>query len=417
MSILPAANDISAAQAQDAEKLKLEAFLAGLKEVIGGAGETAVTLSYDAFTYPVGSGCFVVTSQTGSADNLKWITTTADTRDGQTALVRAASGHTITVYTGGTGAGQILTRSGSNMILADSKHFVLLKYKAPSTSWEELVNSVDLQAVLANPGGQAQSTLTIASGAVIPNRFLHLVDTESAAATDDLDFLTQTYTHDGSLACLSCVSASRVVTLRHNQTGGGKLVLTSGVNAVLDNTSKSVWLFQSGATWVEIARFGFVHTVAEGGTNNGALSVAAGSIAYADGSKLVGLAPPPSNKALTYNTSSNAPEWTDSAAPYTSADTTIANGQLYDFTHALGAAPGNVSTWLVCQSTDGGYAANDVVRSVDYVSYAMGLAVYADATKVYVRIGSNGLYGFDKGTGGATALTTNKWKLRVIARK
>jgi hypothetical protein len=61
--------------------------------------------------------------------------------------------------------------------------------------------------------------------------------------------------------------------------------------------------------------------IASGGTNNASLSVTAGSVVYGDGSKLVSLAPSGTNNyVLTYNTSTNAPQWV--------APSTITAGQV-----------------------------------------------------------------------------------------
>lgn len=60
-------------------------------------------------------------------------------------------------------------------------------------------------------------------------------------------------------------------------------------------------------------------TVANGGTNNGSLSVAAGTVYYGDGSKLVGLSPGTSGQFLQSNGTS-APSWASSSSPASNYD-------------------------------------------------------------------------------------------------
>ena len=70
--------------------------------------------------------------------------------------------------------------------------------------------------------------------------------------------------------------------------------------------------------------------IGSGGTNNASLSVTAGSVVYGDGTKLVSLTPSTQNNyVLTYNTSTNAPQW---AAPSTITAGTATNVGLTEAT-------------------------------------------------------------------------------------
>lgn len=106
------------------------------------------------------------------------------------------------------------------------------------------------------PGGSARTTLTIASGAVLPISALHLVDTEAAAAADDLTNITQTNLPEGSLLVLACVDAARVVTLKHAAGGAGQMVLLGGADVALNNPANAIILQRIGTDWLERARWG-----------------------------------------------------------------------------------------------------------------------------------------------------------------
>uniref|UniRef100_UPI0025470740 hypothetical protein n=1 Tax=Dongia deserti TaxID=2268030 RepID=UPI0025470740 len=104
-------------------------------------------------------------------------------------------------------------------------------------------------------GGAAESTLTIATGVVTPTSGLHAIDTEAAAATDDLDTIAQTNLQDGQLLTIRIANAARLVRVRHNIGGTGKILLQGGSNFTLANTSAFLMLKRVGTSWEEIARF------------------------------------------------------------------------------------------------------------------------------------------------------------------
>lgn len=106
------------------------------------------------------------------------------------------------------------------------------------------------------PGGAAETTLTIAAGVVTPTLGEHAIDTEAAAVLDDLDTIALTNKPDGSLLLIHATDPAHFVRLRHNIGGDGKLLLRGGINFLLDGTSKWVLLKRSGVTWVEIFRSG-----------------------------------------------------------------------------------------------------------------------------------------------------------------
>lgn len=98
-----------------------------------------------------------------------------------------------------------------------------------------------------------QAALTIATGAVTvaANAEAPIVtqpiDTEGAAATDDLD--TVSGIRNGQIVILSCVSGARVVTVKD---GSGNLRLSG--DFVLDNTDDRIALLSDGTNLVELTR-------------------------------------------------------------------------------------------------------------------------------------------------------------------
>lgn len=97
---------------------------------------------------------------------------------------------------------------------------------------------------------------TIASGVItITSGYLE-VDTEGAAASDDLDTITiGVMTNgiaigEGSIIVLQSTSAARVITVKH---GTGNISLIGG-DYVMNSLLSRLTLMYSGAAWVEIAR-------------------------------------------------------------------------------------------------------------------------------------------------------------------
>jgi hypothetical protein len=106
-------------------------------------------------------------------------------------------------------------------------------------------------------GGEAVTTLTIASGVITPSRAVHLVDTEGSAAADDLDRIANTNHPDGRVVIIGTVDAARDVTVRHGLATSGanlRILLAGGVDLVLSDPSMRLVLQRRGTDWVEIDR-------------------------------------------------------------------------------------------------------------------------------------------------------------------
>ena len=101
-------------------------------------------------------------------------------------------------------------------------------------------------------GGAAQTALTISAGSVTPTLANHRIDTEGAAASDDLANILPTNLADGRMLLIRSVNAGRVVTLKHLAGGSGELNLRLGADVALNNPNKWVLLTRNGTQWVEV---------------------------------------------------------------------------------------------------------------------------------------------------------------------
>ena len=95
----------------------------------------------------------------------------------------------------------------------------------------------------------ARTDLTIASGAVTATRSYHRLDTEGAAATDDLDTINGGTT--GHILVIQSNSAARVVVVKH---GTGNIFLNGMADFSLTGGRDKLALISLGTEWNEIGR-------------------------------------------------------------------------------------------------------------------------------------------------------------------
>jgi len=103
-------------------------------------------------------------------------------------------------------------------------------------------------------GGAAESELTVSGGSITPTAASHTVDTESDAASDDLDNIATTNHPESRFIILRCADASRVTTIKHESGGAGQ-IHTGGSDIDLDSVNKRVLLQRVGADWYVVAIF------------------------------------------------------------------------------------------------------------------------------------------------------------------
>jgi nucleotide-binding universal stress UspA family protein len=114
----------------------------------------------------------------------------------------------------------------------------------------------DMLAVLREtPGGQAVSTLTIATGSVTPDRSYHAIDTQSGAGSDDLDNILQTNHPEGRILIIKPANDARDIVVKHAATGAGEILLGDSADYLMQHTSQHLVLVRVGTVWIEISRF------------------------------------------------------------------------------------------------------------------------------------------------------------------
>lgn len=91
--------------------------------------------------------------------------------------------------------------------------------------------------------------VTIASGVITITQGYHTVDTEGAAASDDIDTINDIGFSDVTIIVLRATSSSRTVVLKD---GTGNLRLAG--DCTLDNNDDTITLVGTGAVWYELAR-------------------------------------------------------------------------------------------------------------------------------------------------------------------
>lgn len=146
MTALPAASYFTGSITNLQAKQAQDDMLAFVRQLLGGAAESTLTLSSDAAT-PTG-GCHSIDSQAAaSTDNLANLATT-NLPDGSFLMIRAANAsHVITVKHNAGGAGQIALAGAVDYVLDTTSKWLLLK--RTSTNWEEIFRSAggDLSVV------------------------------------------------------------------------------------------------------------------------------------------------------------------------------------------------------------------------------------------------------------------------------
>lgn len=93
------------------------------------------------------------------------------------------------------------------------------------------------------------NTATISSGAITYSGAHMVIDTESAAASDDLDTISGA--NDGDIAIIRISDSSRNVVLKH---GTGNLNLINGQDITLDTITDKIILIFRGSSWDQLSR-------------------------------------------------------------------------------------------------------------------------------------------------------------------
>lgn len=133
-----------------------------------------------------------------------------------------------------------------------------------------------LASVKQIPGaGVAELTNTISSGSITPagSGGVVVVDTEAAAATDDLTNIVTTNYPAGSMILLRNSNAARLVVVKHLAGGSGQINLDGSGEYTLDDTKKWLLLTRRSADWHEVYRGPQRPSYVESPIINGAMEI------------------------------------------------------------------------------------------------------------------------------------------------
>ena len=165
-----------------------------------------------------------VQGNVGAGNYLRTSTTIGRAEDaGATPGVRGIFGLALTAY-GGGGAGQVAA---------------FLFPEGGDVATDEATTFDDL---LAAAFALTPTDLTIAAGAITVTRSHHRVDTQGAAATDDLDTINGG--SSGRLLIIRPVSSARTVVIKHNT---GNILTNGGLDISLDAAEDWAWLLYDAA--------------------------------------------------------------------------------------------------------------------------------------------------------------------------
>ena len=120
------------------------------------------------------------------------------------------------------------------------------------TDWIMLTPSAVLRGnITLSPG----TTLTISSGAVTPTGTYHAIDTEAAAASDDLTTILTTNIAEGGLLLIQPANDARTVVVKNTASpAAGQWSTADGQDYALDDIEDFILFKRRGTIWEEVAR-------------------------------------------------------------------------------------------------------------------------------------------------------------------
>jgi len=126
----------------------------------------------------------------------------------------------------------------------------------PVPTWSEHMAALGgLYDVLAEVVGiQTAQALTLLGGKITPTRGSVALETEGAAATDDLTTLGIDYIPEGRWLVLRANTAGRSITVKHQAGGTGQISLVGGADFLLNSLEKWLLLERQGSGWRELLR-------------------------------------------------------------------------------------------------------------------------------------------------------------------
>lgn len=203
---------------------------------------TELTIASGAIT-PIYASHTVDTEADASTDDLVTITAT-NFKAGDRLMLSASNGARDVVLK--ASGGNLLLPNDLDITLDDTEKTVILRYDG--TNWNYVAGGSAVSPII--PNAVAGTTLTIATGAITPIRASHLVDTESAASTDDLVTITATNFKTGDLLAIAAANASRDVVVKAT---GGNILLPNDLDITLDDNEKTIIFRYDGVNWNHVA--------------------------------------------------------------------------------------------------------------------------------------------------------------------
>lgn len=234
------------------------------------------------------------------------------------------------------------------------------------SAFAKVINTdTDEQNAMAGSLAITSSELTIATGAVTAARSTHTVDTESDAASDDLDTIATGSVSDGCLLTISAANTARTIVVKHEAGGAGQIHTSTKQDVSLDDDSKTIMLQRNGTDWNEVGNV--------------------------------------------------APIFTQSFA---STNQTVTADTLLEVAHGLGALPTLWTVSLKNVTTEHGYVADDELlwACLSSPSNDSGVSFMADATNISI-IQGNAFHIHSLSTFNSAVATATNWKWVVRAWK
>ena len=162
-------------------------------------------------------------------------------------LINTGSNNIVLIHqsTSSLAANRMIMSSGFNVTIGPGYH-VDLYYDSTSLRWR--INTTQVSVGLIRGAG---ATLTIAAGSITPTHTFHNIDTEGAAATDDLDTIVTTNAVNGDELTLMSINNARDPTARD---GIDNLNLVGSVNFTFLTSRDTFKLVLKSAAWYELRR-------------------------------------------------------------------------------------------------------------------------------------------------------------------
>lgn len=244
-------------------RVMLDKLLDIVQEIPGGSGfyASTLTIASDSLQILDNYPCFKVAVETGSADDLKAITSAGTLRNGQMIGLQIADAtKPITLKNNVAVPKKIMTRDSADMVIRNAEEINWFQYDSVADAWNH--RHVDRTATLNRIlGFRAIASLTPSSNVVTPTTAFFNITSGAVVDVNQID--RTNFVEDVGLILVGSANGTYARTLKHN-TGGsvdGKMYHTDSLDVVLDSVNKFILYYATTVggykAWQEITRFGF----------------------------------------------------------------------------------------------------------------------------------------------------------------